>query len=426
MIKGGKKNIKRKLWNNMGSENKKLIIPYRYMPFDIGTSISDALKNKLIKYFDDNHYKLIDETQLLTAFSKYYLFGYKLSDDISVYIYSFGVGVFLFKGDEFVCSHEKYAFDYCKERKEKYASQLNSKPSHKFSPVFDKVANDLRSIVKENSSSKQHIRTSANCDWECAGFSYIMSTSFIVDSETKNFEFKNLNEDYKKNLLIILEPAIANLEESNKLSVTANNDPFNFSTEDYDYKNWLKKSNSAVYISWSAVVVLMDKLDEGIIEHINCMEIDLQAMWLYSYCLYNDASEMESKNSKVSALKNELFKYKKMYTEFKANADSNLPEYIFNIRNELIKTSFIDEQYQRYTDYLQFRIEETESKNIEEQQKFNVLSEILLFVIAYIQIVPSLYGLLMGEFKNIGVPQVIILALLGLVGIILIVRKDKL
>ena len=135
---------------------------------------------------------------------------------------------------------------------------------------------------------------------------------------------------------------------------------------------------------------------------------------------------MESKNSKVSALKNELFKYKKMYTEFKANADSNLPEYIFNIRNELINTSFIDEQYQRYTDYLQFRIEETESKNIEEQQKFNVLSEILLFVIAYIQIVPSLYGLLMGEFKNIGIPQVIILALLGLVGIILIVRKDKL
>lgn len=40
----------------MGSENKKLIIPYRYMPFDIGTSISDALENKLIKYFDDNHW----------------------------------------------------------------------------------------------------------------------------------------------------------------------------------------------------------------------------------------------------------------------------------------------------------------------------------------------------------------------------------
>ena len=43
MIKGGKKNIKRKLWNNMGSENKKLIIPYRYMPFDIGTSIQELI-----------------------------------------------------------------------------------------------------------------------------------------------------------------------------------------------------------------------------------------------------------------------------------------------------------------------------------------------------------------------------------------------
>ena len=41
MIKDGKKNIKRKLWNNMGSENKKLIIPYRYMTFDIGTTIND-------------------------------------------------------------------------------------------------------------------------------------------------------------------------------------------------------------------------------------------------------------------------------------------------------------------------------------------------------------------------------------------------
>ena len=408
--------------------SKKFIVPYRYMPFDLGTSINVAIEKEMVHYFEKNNYKVLNDIALLSAFSKYYLFAAQISNDIVVYIYNFGIGVFAFKDDEFECDNDKYAFDYCKERKDKYASQLNKSPNHKFSIVFDKISNDLRNIVSNcyQNDKKCRIRSSASREWECAGFSYIMSTSFIVDSKSKSFEYKNLDEDYKKNLLIILEPSIANLEESNKLNVTASEDPFNFSIEGYNPKNWIKKGNSAIYISWSAVVVIVDKLDDGIVGCINCMEVDLQAMWLYSYCLYNDASRMDMKQFKVSVLKNKLFEYKKMYTEFKANIDSDLPEYFFKIRNELINTSFIDEQYQKYTDYLQFRIEETESKNIEEQQKFNVLSEILLFVIAYVQIIPSLYSLLMGEFTNIGIPQVIILALLGIVGVLLIVRKDKL
>lgn len=32
----------------------------------------------------------------------------------------------------------------------------------------------------------------------------------------------------------------------------------------------------------------MDTFDEGLVELLNAMEVDLQAMWMYSYCLYNN------------------------------------------------------------------------------------------------------------------------------------------
>lgn len=56
----------------MGNEHKKIIVPYRYMPFDLGTSINDVIEDKLTSYFKDNDYQIYEDKALLSVFSKYY------------------------------------------------------------------------------------------------------------------------------------------------------------------------------------------------------------------------------------------------------------------------------------------------------------------------------------------------------------------
>lgn len=399
------------------------IMPYRYLPFDIGGDIDEKIRNQIVDYLTSKKYEIIENYSYLKTFSNYISISARITENITFHLYQFGIGVFSFKDDIFKYDDDRFAFDYCRERKDTYTNILSDNPTHVYYSFFDSIATKLRQIVKDNIKTSFRIRT-ASKDFESLGFSYVMTLSFIIDFRYKSFEYSNLNLDFKKSILILLDPGLANLEEAKLVSTEAAKEPYDFEIDEYNPRNWLKKNNSALYISWSSVIALLNNEDEGIIDFLDSMEIDLQAMWMYSYCLYNNISFSDD-NLKVSSMKNDLFKYKRMYTEFKINGDSNLPEYFFTIRDELIRTSFIDLQSQRYTDFLGYRIEETESKNIENQQKYNVISEILLFTIAYVQIIPSLYSLLMGEFKNIGIPQVISLALLGIIGIILIVRKDK-
>lgn len=127
---------------------------------------------------------------------------------------------------------------------------------------------------------------------------------------------------------------------------------------------------------------------------------------------------------KVSTLKRELFTFKKMYNEFTSPDDSNIAEYFKNIRNELIRTSGIESEKDKYLEYLEFCIEDTVSLNEEKTRKYSIFSEILLFVIAYAQIAPLLYHLLMGEYTNLGTWQIIVVALVAVIGTILIIRKE--
>lgn len=97
---------------------------------------------------------------------------------------------------------------------------------------------------------------------------------------------------------------------------------------------------------------------------------------------------------------------------------------MFELRNELIATSGIDEQKKEYIEYLEYCIDETESYEAEQQRKYSLLNEILLFIIAFIQIAPMLYEFMIGEYQEIVVWPVIVLILIVLIAIWLIIRKD--
>ena len=69
------------------------------------------------------------------------------------------------------------------------------------------------------------------------------------------------------------------------------------------------------------------------------------------------------------------------------------------VRNELINTSGIDHEKDNYVEYINFCIDETESHESEQQRKYSVMNEVLLFIIAFIQIAPMLYEAMIGNYK---------------------------
>jgi fatty-acid desaturase len=75
-------------------------------------------------------------------------------------------------------------------------------------------------------------------------------------------------------------------------------------------------------------------------------------------------------------------------------------------------------------EYIEFCIDETESYETEQQRKYSVINEILLFIIAFVQIAPMLYSALLGDYNDLVLWPVIFMIALVVISIFFIVRKS--
>ena len=75
-------------------------------------------------------------------------------------------------------------------------------------------------------------------------------------------------------------------------------------------------------------------------------------------------------------------------------------------------------------EYIEFCIDETESYEGEQQRKYSIMNEVLLFIIAFIQIAPMLYNAMIGQYNNIQKWPIIIMSIFVVIAVIFIVRKD--
>ena len=118
------------------------------------------------------------------------------------------------------------------------------------------------------------------------------------------------------------------------------------------------------------------------------------------------------------------YNFQRRYNEFLSDNDSSIPVYIGEIRGEMINTSGIDREKNNYMEYIDFCIDETESREMEQQRKYSVMNEVLLFVIAFVQIAPMLYSAMLGEYNDLQLWPIIVMIVLVIVAIFLIVRKS--
>lgn len=401
-----------------------IIVPQRFIPFDIGTKITDKYLDDIKSYIEKKGYSSLEIPRLMRTISQDVLMKIEINISIKLYIFSYGIGVFVLEDDLYPMK-ERYAVDYCEYRKKTHNNILNF--CHEAcSVVLKEVINDIRTIVKK----EKNIRTSASDKWEYKGLSYVMTVSYVIKKDKNENSYLDFNEIEKKNLHIMLQPSLAHKEDTMTMSEMEESnkdfDPYSFDVTQIDKpRNWLHTEDCSIYISWAAVVVYMKGLLDKYMEIIESLEVDLQAMWLYTYCQYiNLKNWSDKKKLSSSQLKKIKYNFQRRYNEFLSDNDSSIPVYIGEIRGEMINTSGIDREKNNYMEYIDFCIDETESREMEQQRKYSVMNEVLLFVIAFVQIAPMLYSAMLGEYNDLQLWPIIVMIVLVIVAIFLIVRKS--
>lgn len=403
--------------------NNVLIVPYRNIPFDVGCSIDPALKDEITDYLlHKESATQLDIGSLLKALSGDVICAFQITSKIRLYLYKYGIGVFTVEDSSNQFELGNYAVEYCQERKKAHKEYLTI--GNKIAKQLYRIAESLRSIASANGTA---LRISASGKWENNGFSYVMTVS-CVNTLSSNYIYKEMSDIEKKNLHIMLEPSIAHAEDSLIYSTT---ESFENSIVDIDISSmeepvdWIRSPDFSIYISWAAVLLYTSNPDKMTFSALESLEVDLQAMWLYTYCSYENLKNYNLKHKMLaSKLKNDLYKFKRKFNEFKIVDDSSMPVYITRLRDELIRTSGIESYANKYIEYIEFCITETESINAEKQKKYSWLNEILLFIIAFIQVAPMIYELMTGGYKEIQLFPVVIMVIFVVVSVVIIILKD--
>lgn len=409
--------------------NNTFIRPYRIIPFDIGGDISKEESKRIIKKYNELNPNSQIQIQPIDKFhqslSAKLIGGYIITDKILFFVYSFGVGVFSVQDNDFTFEgmKSKYAMDYCKSRRLAHKNILNNQAT--YSEILSNIMEFVRTQYK---AEHEKIRISASPEWENKGLSYVMTVAY-VNTGVDDSSYTNMSDVEKHSLQIMLTPSLAHEEDSEIIKLLDDEkkcDPYMIDLDTLkEPDNFWKSTNADIYISWAAVVVMQNEVQIGYIGLINSLEVDLQAMWFYTYCLYcNSKISFGARGMLASKLKHIENEFERQYNEFLNYSDSSCPQYVSDIRDELIRTSGIQEEHDKFVEHINFCIDETETLEREHQRKYAWLNESLLFIIAYADIVTTLATNFLSEMYFVGqITFVISAVVIFILGILFIIKK---
>lgn len=398
--------------------------PIRIIPFDLGRQ----LLPEDIASINNTEYKQIELTPRQSSILKGLISSFAINDHLSAYIYNNGMCVLvveeepiLFKND-----YEHFSITYGENRKRAHSAFF--KWEHKDSDTIWNVVANLRNIVHRNTPKKITLRKSGNEQFENRGLSYIMTLSmFDVDPEVvPGNRFSSYPDWLKSNIYALLDPAVLYLEDSSK---------FESATEvDFDLNRILKEleinqdlndyerhRHINTYMSWAAVTTFgqLQAIDK---EEYTALEVQLQCDWFYVYCLdkslddlthptRKDIVEIQQQNYEVDLLENRLYDFD----------DSSMPTRILDIQKGLVDTSGLEGNIQHLQRKIRFILERERLNSELKQKRLGQSTEILLFIIAFIEIAPTVAEYGNGLYSNAGTLANVLIVILG---IILLIRKN--
>lgn len=401
--------------------------PVRIIPFDLGRSLS-ADDLSLIEKQLLPKYRRLEITPRQSSILKGVSLFFMIRDNISAYLYSNGICVIVVEENKisFQNNFERFSIPYGENRKKAHSAFF--KWEHDYSPVIWDVIAELRGIVRAHAPKKTTLRKSASEEFENKGLSYIMTLSmFDVSKEIINStSFKNYPDWLKSNIYALLDPAVLYLEDSSKFESATEVD-FDLSKIlseleiNEDLTDYERHRHINTFMSWAAVTIfgLLQDIDR---EEYTALEVQLQSDWFYVYCLdkslddfsnptKKDVVDIQRQHYEIDLLDNRLFDFD----------DSSMPTRILDIQKGLVETSGLAGNIQHLQRKMQYILEREHLDSELRQKHLGQSTEILLFIIAFIEIAPTVIEYGNSFYPNAGVAASFFIILLG---IILLIRKN--
>lgn len=401
--------------------------PIRIIPFDLGRSLHQeditALDNRLLSGL--RHLEL---TPRQSSILKGVSLTFSINDHLSAYLYANGICVVVVE-ERKICfqnDFERFSIPYGQNRKKAHNDFF--KWNHEDSSDIWDIIYGMRKIVRERTKRKSALRKSGSEEFENRGLSYVMTLSmFDVD---KNIicgtRFNHYPDWLKSNIYALLDPAALYLEDSNKFDAAGESemDLRKILSEleiDENLKDYERHRHIDTYMSWAAVATFgqLQGVDK---EEYTALEVQLQSDWFYVYCLdknlddlrkpsKRDMVDIQRQHYEIDLLENRLYDFD----------DSSMPTRILDIQKGLVQTSGLAGNIEHLQRKIQYVLEREQLNGELRQKRLGRSTEILLYLIAFIEIAPTV-----AEYGELVFPHAGLIAncLLIVLGLALVIRKN--
>lgn len=412
----------------METLHKIIAYPIRVIPFDMGRELTtnDIDEMKQVVMTRETKNKIISHRQ--KAIFRSQVFAVSLHPQVDLYAYKTGIGVVVIYDQCISYSKdvEYFSIPYGTKRKEAHKQIMQW--SHKYSKIIREAINTCRQIVKTNTKSLKKLRISADETFQNGGLSYVMTLSmFKIDAANFGMSYEQYPNWLKKNIFALLNPAALYLEDSNSFSSQLDHKVdvkavLNSIEPESNLVDYERHRHIATYMSWAAVIVV-GSITEYDMEEYVALEVQLQSDWYYIYCLDKMTSiseqitqrriiDLQRLEYEVGILEDRIFEFD----------DPSIPSRVMDIQDGLVASSGLLEQIKVLQKKLKFIIEREKLEDNIRQNKLAQSSELLLFVIAFIEVAPTVmeYGNRFAPYVGVAVNVMI-----GLLGIILMIWKNR-
>jgi len=407
-------------------DNTVLVRPVRLVPFDLGTRLSVDLVEKIRNYLVGKGYELSFNRRTSTLLKKCELDGY-LCEDVRFSIFSSGIAVITILEDEYpIDDYKHFSISYNSDRKKAHSELFDWK--HRHSELIRRFIQDVRSIVQEG---QQRIRHSGKETFENQGMSYVMTVAFYsISGFDGQYSYSRLPDWFKRNVAAILDPALLYLEDSSIFSNTKDIDlelsklidEIDCGTEYMDYDT---RNNITTLMSWSAVMIIGKPSLQDIKDYID-IEINVQSTWYYVYCLGHDTprtlKEVKERKKSGVDIQKMINHLESISDELYTFDDSSVPFRYVNINRGMVQTSGLEEMIKAYQKKLRHLAELMSIEDRERHKKFDSTNEILLLIIASLQIIPIIDGRVSEDRMWL---SIVVVGILILAGAIIVHIKNK-
>jgi len=380
----------------------------RFVPFDIGTEITKVLKDKIHEAMSEKNYKVCDLVRYKDLLPKH-VCAYTISDCHQLFIFKKGICVSVLT-DESQDSDYFFSINCCLEKRDAHRGILKLDKNAK--EKYRKDGEEIRELVQlltgvageyikgmrwfEHGRKKTQTRWKRFCDEldksEKDGLSYVMTMHVITPAEKvpfENLDWEDIPEQLRKNIKVLLDPAIINMEDARDFDgddIDGKRKLFdNIDVEDGE-KDYEKRENLSMFMSWSSVVVLgmpTENDKDNDIEEYKMLEAVLQSNWHLVHCREKalPASMKEAKERKItsSEMRMEQYDLDRYLEETTYHSGSTLPARFNDIQKGLLRSSRLSEKAARYG---RMTKDMSDSLNQLRQSVYGRISGILLLIIA--------------------------------------------